>query len=134
MVKKIYIKESINKYTADQLAKIVTNDFKETIKESDYSNYKERISDYLDENGLWIDSNQLDELSHSIGIRDYKFDVCIDCNGEEWFWTYYYDSKHSRSSAYVDATLAIDSRLSYSNATYMLERIYGFVEFLNELY
>ena len=107
---------------------------KRFIKESDYNDYKERISDYLDENGLWIDSNQLDELSHSIGIRDYKFDVCIDCNGEEWFWTYYYDSKHSRSSAYVDATLAIDSRLSYSNATYMLERIYGFVEFLNELY
>ena len=106
---------------------------KRFIRESDYNDYKERISDYLDENGLWVDNNQLDELSHSIGNRDYKFDVCIDCNGEEWFWTCYYDDKYNRSSAYINATLTIDSHISYSDTTYMLDRIYEFVEFLNNL-
>jgi Holliday junction resolvase RusA-like endonuclease len=45
---------------------------KRFMKESDYNDYKERISDYLDENGLWVDDKQLDELSHSIGNRDYN--------------------------------------------------------------
>ena len=46
MVKKLYIKESTNKYTADQLAKIVADDFKSTMNEFDFESFEEMSRTY----------------------------------------------------------------------------------------
>ena len=46
MVKKLYVKENTNKYTADQLAKIVANDFKETMNEFDFESFGEMARSY----------------------------------------------------------------------------------------
>jgi predicted alpha-1,6-mannanase (GH76 family) len=72
VVKKLYVKENTNKYTADQLAKIVANDFKETMKEFDFESFEEMARTY------WWTSKDIKKEIDAI-LREYtNNDAYID--------------------------------------------------------